>query len=235
MNKNILAFVNKYYFTYTTPYLILRVLALFLISYGAIAYVEVYSPYGYDSITFFSEKALPYTITLTITAMLISVISILLFLHKIQWRLVLMRGLTNIYISILFLVASCMDFNGYELSFADIHIIIFEILVYLFVIPIQLFVLIKFIIPKSRNRNENKSNSSLIILGVSAFRLMLNTSNGIDIQKLLAATAYFLSLTLLVNAIYFFTQSYYAKKYSINTKNDSSYIPARTLHDLNNI
>lgn len=232
MDKNIIAFVNKYYYKYTTPYLILRVIALFLISYGAIAYVEIYSPYGFDSITFFSEKALPYTITLNITAMLVSVIFVLLFLHKIQWRLVLMRGLTNIYISVLFLIASCMDFNGYEFSFADKYLIIFEILVYLLVIPIQIFTLVKFVIPNSRNGNDNRSGSSLIILGVCAFRLMLDASNDINMQKLLAVTAYFVSLTLLVNGIYFFMQSYYAKKYSVNTKIDGSSIPKRTLYDL---
>lgn len=85
---------------------ILRVLGLFLVSYSAIVCVEIGSPYGFDSIGFISKNELPYTLALTLSAVLVSFLSFWLYkIHKL-WSCILMRGITNIYISVLFLIVS---------------------------------------------------------------------------------------------------------------------------------
>ena len=53
MEKNISSFVYKHYIFYNTKNLILRILGLFLISCSTIFYVEIGSPYGFDSVNFF--------------------------------------------------------------------------------------------------------------------------------------------------------------------------------------
>lgn len=90
----------------------MRVLGLFLVSYSAIVCVEIGSPYGFDSIGFISKNELPYTLALTLSAVLVSFLSFWLYkIHKL-WSCILMRGITNIYISVLFLIVSFWEFDG---------------------------------------------------------------------------------------------------------------------------
>ena len=58
MKKNISSFVYKHYIFYNTKNLILRILGLFLISCSAIFYVEIGSPYGFDSVNFFFRNCI---------------------------------------------------------------------------------------------------------------------------------------------------------------------------------
>lgn len=232
MDKNILSFVNKHYISFKLSNLILRVLSIFLISYGAIAFVEISSPFGYNSVNFFSNNVLPFTITLSCVAFLISIVTICLYIIKSQWSFILMRAITNCYISVLFLIASFFRFNGYVFSYESNTIIIAKIIIYLLIIPIDLFILIKWTIPKSRNHTSLGVKSLAGVLGVFVARLLIQTRS-ISVQNLMPIIAFAIAVVLLVNSVYFSTQSYYAKKYSINTPADNSPpVPERTLHNL---
>ncbi len=233
MDKNILAFVNRYYIPYNLKRLVLRIVALFAISYGVLALVELYSPYGFGSISFFSENALPYTITLTITALLFSIADICLYRIKLQWSFIVMRGLTNLYGSVLLLIASLMEFDGNNFYLEEFYYIVIKSVIYTIVIPLDLVVLVKIIIPHCADkRDRSHLRKGIILTSVLGFRGALRASENVHVRTILSFCACLLAVALLINTIYFFTQAYYAKKYSINTIYKVATIPPRSLHTL---
>lgn len=230
MGKNITAFVYKYYIFFNTKNFILRVLGLFLVSYSAIVCVEIGSPYGFDSIGFISKNELPYTLALTLSAVLVSFLSFWLYkIHKL-WSCILMRGITNIYISVLFLIVSFWEFDGNAIYAENNFFIILKMCMYFLIIPIELFILAKWIVPKCSHKTNNKFNSLKYIFGVSGvvlFRLILmNNQGNIDIPSLLRTVIFAFAIITLINSIYYFTQAFFAKKYSLDILTDytESYI-----------
>ena len=223
MEKNISSFVYKRYIFYNTKNLILRILGLFLISCSAIFYVEIGSPYGFDSVNFFSETVYLYTIAIAAFASLISILSCVLYKIKQLWSCILMRCITNIYISVLF--------------FTDDKIVIaIKVLLYLAVIPVDLFILNKWIIPKCNHKSNSHSKSycyCLCIIGVVLFReIMRNNYQSVNIQELLKTIAYLFAVVMLINSIYYFMQAFFAKKYSLDILSDYTETYVNSLHRL---
>lgn len=224
MKSNISAFVYIHYIFYNTKNLILRILGLFLISYSAIMYVQLYSPYGFDSVNFFSKSVLPYTIGLTCSSIIVSIISILLYKIKTMWSCTSMRALTNIYISVLFLVASILRFDGNTLYSENLFLVITKLSLYIIIIPIDLFILIKWIVPKCSHKTDTFLSTFKLIFpvsGVVAFRAYLMSNkpyvNFSDFWSFIAFT--FATITL-INSIYYFTQAYFAEKHSLDILKD---------------
>lgn len=236
MEKNISSFVYKHYIFYNTKNFILRVLGLFLVSYLAIICVEISSPHGFDSVSFFSEISFPFTVGLTLSAILVSLISFLLYRIKKLWSCISMRGITNIYISALLLIVSFFEFDGNTLFAENYFLIITKISLYLLIIPIDLFVLIKWIVPKCSYKSNNRFSSFKYIfgiLGVVMFRLILMNNRGnVDIQELLRTIEYMLAIVLLINSIYYFMQAFFAKKYSLGILTDYTESYINSLHRL---
>lgn len=190
MEKNITAFVYKYYIFFNTKNFILRVLGLFLVSYSAIVCVEIGSPYGFDSIGFISKNELPYTLALTLSAVLVSF-----------W-----------------------EFDGNAIYAENNFFIILKMCMYFLIIPIELFILAKWIVPKCSHKTNNKFNSLKYIFGVPGvvlFRLILmNNQGNIDIPSLLRTVIFAFAVITLINSIYYFTQAFFAKKYSLDILTD---------------
>lgn len=236
MKKNISSFVYKHYIFYNTKNFILRVLGLFLISYLAIIYVEIGSPHGFDSVSFFSKTAFPFTVGLTFSATLVSFISLLLYKTKTLWCCISMRGLTNLYISVIFLFVSILRFDGNTLYTEENFLIFSKIFLYLIIIPIDLFILIKWIVPKCSYKSNNRFSSfkyTFIILGVVTFRLALLKNQGnVNIQELLGVISYSFAIVMLINSIYYFMQAYLAKKYSLGILTDYTESYLNSLHRL---
>lgn len=224
MEKNISSFVYKHYIFYNTKNLILRILGLFLISCSAIFYVEIGSPYGFDSVNFFSETVYLYTIAITAFASLISILSRVLYKIKQLWSCILMRCITNIYISVLFLTVSVFNYDGKAFYTDDKIVIAIKVLLYLAVIPVDLFILNKWIIPKCNHKSNSHSKSygyCLCIIGVVLFReIMRNNYQSVNIQELLKTIAYLFAVVMLINGIYYFMQAFFAKKYSLDILSD---------------
>ena len=59
-----------------------------------------------------------------------------------------MRCITNIYISVLFLTVSVFNYDGKAFYTDDKIVIAIKVLLYLAVIPVDLFILNKWVIPK---------------------------------------------------------------------------------------
>lgn len=236
MQKNISAFVYKHYIFYNTKNLVLRILGLFLVSYSAIFYVEIGSPYGFDNVNFFSETVYVYTITVTVFAALISILSFWLYKIKQLWSCILMRCITNIYISILFLIVSVLEFDGKAFYTDNKIVIAIKVLLYLAVIPIDLFILNKWIIPKCSYKSNSRSKSygyGLCIIGVVLFRaIMRNNYQSVNIQELLKTISYLFAIIMLINSIYYFMQAFLAKKHSLNILSDYTESYVNSLHRL---
>ena len=101
---------------------------------------------------------------------------------------------------------------------------------YFLIIPIELFILTKWIVPKCSHKTNNKFNSLKYIFGVPGvvlFRLILmNNQGNIDIPSLLRTVIFAFAIITLINSIYYFTQAFFAKKYSLDILTDytESYI-----------
>lgn len=236
MQKNITAFVYKYYIFYNFKNLVLRIFGLFLVSYAAIMYIQLYSPYGFDSIDLLSESAFPYTIVFTCSAVVVSIISIILYRLQTLWSFISMRALTNFYISVLFLIASVLKFDGNGFYRENIFWICLKFLLYLIITPITFYILLKWIVPKSSHKTDGFLTTFKKIIpvgGVVIFQAILREhSESINIPQLWGGIAYLLAIITLINALYYFTQAYFAKKYSLALLSDCTDSNVRSLRHL---
>ena len=130
----------------------------------------------------------------------------------------------------LFLIVSFWEFDGNAIYAENNFFIILKMCMYFLIIPIELFILAKWIVPRCSHKTNNKFNSLKYIFGVPGvvlFRLILmNNQGNIDIPSLLRAVIFAFAVITLINSIYYFTQAFFAKKYSLDILTDytESYI-----------
>lgn len=147
-----------------------------------------------------------------------------------------MRCITNIYISVLFLTVSVFNYDGKAFYTDDKIVIAIKVLLYLAVIPVDLFILNKWVIPKCNHKSNSHSKSycyCLCIIGVVLFReIMRNNYQSVNIQELLKTIAYLFAVVMLINSIYYFMQAFFAKKYSLDILSDYTETYVNSLHRL---
>ena len=143
---------------------------------------------------------------------------------------------TDIYISVLFLMVSVFNYDGKAFYTDDKIVIAIKVLLYLAVIPVDLFILNKWIIPKCNHKSNSHSKSygyCLCIIGVVLFReIMRNNYQSVNIQELLKTIAYLFAVVMLINGIYYFMQAFFAKKYSLDILSDYTETYVNSLHRL---
>lgn len=217
MDKNILTFINKNYLSFGFSDLILRILGLFLYGFLVVFLVEIMSPYGYNSVTFFSNNALPYTINFTIVSILLSIVVIFLYRIKNKWSVIAIKVLTNAYISITMLICSIVGFNGHNIIFQEPLSIITKVFFYIICMVLYIYILLKKILPKfsEKYNYDNKKYIALAPSLVVMFKYILSMFDHVDAQDFLTLCYYLIAVSLLINTIDLFTKAYYAKKYKL--------------------
>ncbi len=217
MNKNILAFIKSNYTSFEYSDLIFKILSIFFYNYILIIFIELTSPYGFNSISFFSESSLPYTCALTANSIILSIIFILLYKNKHMWSVITIRAITQLYISVSLLICSIINFDGYKLSLEEPFMLIIKLLFFISCLALYPQLLNKKILPKYQENNQN-NNLKYIVLApciVICFRSFLTMFDSINVAVLLKLIAYMLSMALLINSLDLLTKAFYAKKYHL--------------------
>lgn len=131
---------------------------------------------------------------------------------------------------------SAFNYDGKAFYTDDKIVIAIKVLLYLAVIPVDLFILNKWIIPKCNHKSNSHSKSygyCLCIIGVVLFReIMRNNYQSVNIQELLKTIAYLFAVVMLINSTYYFMQAFFAKKYSLDILSDYTETYVNSLHRL---
>ena len=228
MNKNIKYFVNDRYLPFSTTDLIFRIIGYFVFSFIMIIPTEFIltdvQTNAFKYISFTAEYAKPLIVGAVIQSIIVSVITIILFMQKSKWSVIAIRGVSFSFVSIVLLILSCFcEFSG---CFSDIIVVIFKLVLYILCVIFYFRYLINTKLPKfNPHYSMQKSFCDYIFIIISTFlvvmtkpllNLFFNEMNfSISLYPLITLTEYICSLGIIINIVELFVKSYYAKKYAL--------------------
>lgn len=224
MDNNIKYFVNDGFLPFKITDLFFRIIGYFVFSFFMIIPTEFIltdvEKNAFKYISFTAEYARPLVMGAIIQSLIVSIITIILFLQKRKWSVIAIKGVSFTFVSIVLLLLSCFsEFSG---KFIDVILIILKIILYIFCGACYLKYLINVKLPKY-NPNYNIKNSYkdykyiiisifLVIMSKPLLNFAVNGLNfTINLYPLITITEYICSIGLIVNIIDTFVKMHYAK------------------------
>ena len=225
MKKNIQYFVSDGYLPFNIYDLIFRIIGYFVFSFFMIIPTEFIltdvEKNAFKYISFTAEYARPLVMGAIIQSLIVSIITIILFLQKRKWSVIAIKGVSFTFVSIVLLLLSCFsEFSG---KFIDVVLVLLKVILYVFCGVFYLKYLLKVKLSKF-NPNYSMQNSFndykyiivsaiLVLITKPLLNLLVNGMNfTINLYPLITITEYICAIGLIVNIVDLFVKTYYAKK-----------------------
>lgn len=226
MDKHIKEFVNDRYLSFNIPDLIFRILGYFAYNFIMIFPTEFIltdvQQNGFVYISLTADYARPLVIGAIILAVIMGIVTVIVYLYKTKWSVIVIRGISFAYISFSLLVLSC--FSDFHASVLDIVTVIMKILVYCGCFPLYVNYLFKKKLPNFNPRENNRATgmpyvylaSLLVVISKPLLGLFFNNSQiSISIEFIITGCEYLIAVGVIINTVDLFTKAYYSKKYSL--------------------